>query len=222
MKLWKKSAMLSLILAGTLSISGFAFDLSKDATEWTSNPDCMVTMYLGMPQKEFENNFSGLTEWQYKRWDNMNVLYPCNDRDYTRIEQSPISKNLFQREMIHTSFREDTDALLSYQVTFEVFAKKLNTNYKKDVLPAFDQARKIYKTAMDNMIKKYGQPTYKGEPRKFFHSNGDIYIEDVRNTGIVGNERYSIYILLRNSKKDIPKPNDNPIASVLVSHSYKS
>lgn len=222
MKLVKKSALLGLVLAGTLSITGYAFDLIKDATEWTANPDCAVTMYLGMPQKEFENNFSGLTDWQYKRRDNMNVLYPCNQRDYKRIEQSPFSKNLYQEEIIHTSFREDTDALLLYQVSFNTFEKKLNTNYKKEVVPAFEQARRIYKIAMDNMIKKYGQPTYPGKLRREMYSNGEIYVENILNEWVIDGELYSVAMYLRNDKKYMVTPDCNPITTVFVAHSYKS
>lgn len=222
MKLWNKSAMLTLILAGTLSMSGFAFDLSKDATEWTANPDCMVTMYLGMPQKEFENNFSGLPDWKYKRWNNMNVLYPSNLREYERAETSSISKNIYQKELIHATFREDTDALHSYDTQYIIYQKKLNNNYKKEILPAMEQGRKIYKSIMDNMVKKYGPPTHPGQLKKSLNPNGEIYAENILNGWTIGKEHYSVYMGLLNSRKDFQKPDYCPIVVIWASHDYKS
>lgn len=143
MKLLKKSALLGLVLTGTLSITGFAFDLQKDATEWTADPDCLVTMYLGMPQKEFENNFSGLTNWKYKRNDFINANLPCNTRSYTRDELSSISKNIYQQEFIYADFKGDS--LVISQINFSLYQKKLTNNYKKDILPAFEQGKRSIK-----------------------------------------------------------------------------
>lgn len=222
MRLYKKSALLGLVLAGTLSMTGFAFDMQKDATAWTENPDCMVTMYLGMPQNEFENNFSGLPDWKYKRWDNMNVLYPSNKRQYERSETSTISKNIYQKELIHAHFREDTDALLSYDTQYIIYQKKLNNSYKKEILPAMEQGRKIYKAIMDNMVKKYGPPTHPGQLKKSLNPNGEIYAEHILNGWTIGKEHYSVFMELLNSRKDFQTPNYCPIVVVWAAHDYKS
>lgn len=63
MKLLKTLAM-GIALSAVTVMPGMAFDLEKDAAEWTANPDCVVTMYLGMPSSEFENNFSDIKGWK--------------------------------------------------------------------------------------------------------------------------------------------------------------
>lgn len=217
-----KSILLGTLLAGTLSFSSFAYDLQKDATEWTADPDYLVTMYLGMPQNEFDNNFSGLTNWEYIRRDNMNIFYPCNTRSYTRQEQSSFSKNVYQEEFIYANFREDTDSLLSSQVNFSLYQKKLNNNYKKDILPAFAQGKKVYQIVMDNMVKKLGKPTNPGTWKKKMYANGEIYVESNWNTWYIGKEHYTLSVQLTNEKKYMQKPGYCPIVTIMVCHSYRS
>lgn len=219
MKLLKKSALLGLVLAGTLSITGFAFDLQKDATEWTADPDYLVTMYLGMPQEEFDNNFSGLKDWDYRRDDYMNANLPCNKRRYTRNELSSISKNIYQEEFINASF--SGNSLTISQVNFSTYQKKLTNNYKKDILPAFEQGKKVYQIVMDNMVKKLGKPTNPGTWKRTVHSNGEIHTENIWNSWYIGNDHYTLFLLLTNEKKYMQTPDYCPVSIVGVAHTTR-
>lgn len=221
MKKWLKSILLGAVLTGTLSCSSFAFNLQNDFEEWSTDPDYMVTMYLGMPMAEFNNNFSGLRDWQSSFYTYPNI----STKTYTRVEPSAISKNIAQSEFIHSAFRRGSDELVSYEVRWSFCTKKLNNNYQKEVEPAFEQARKMYNAALANMINKYGEPSNPGKLFKFTYPNGEIKSAHINQRWETDNEYYILCLSLDSVKSDKPVKEMKdylPVAVVSIKHMYKS
>ena len=220
-KKWPKSILLGTALAGTLSFSSFAFNLQNDFDEWSPDPDYMVTMYLGMPMVEFNNNFSGLHDWQCQA----NTYQNISTKTYKRIAPSSISNNIMQSELIHSLFRGGSNELVSCEVRWPYCTKKSNNNYKKEIDPAFEQARKMYNAALTNMVNKYGEPSKPGKLFKFIYPTGEIQSENISQQWETDNEYYVLYISLDYRKLDkVTKDSHDylPVAVVSIQHMYKS
>lgn len=64
---WKK-VLCTGLFTGLLTVTGmtgFALDLTKETDVISRNPSNVYTMYLGMSDSEFKQNFSGVTGWNY-------------------------------------------------------------------------------------------------------------------------------------------------------------
>ena len=191
MKLLKTLAM-GIALSAVTVMPGMAFDLEKDAAEWTANPDCVVTMYLGMPSSEFENNFSDIKGWKKTVFNNFNAYYPCHMTDYRRIETSSFNNKIATEERVGSIIREDTDSLEEANISLAYVKKTKNLNYKKDILPAMQNIKKIKGLIIDNMTKKYG-PYTKITNKHIAHApNGQILGEYEDLEWDVGNEVYYV------------------------------
>ena len=216
MKVLKVLAM-AVALSATTIMPGMAFEMEKDSAEWSSNPDCMVTMYLGMPSAEYENNFSDIKGWKRSVINNYNVLYPCHHTQFLREEPAPFSNKVIKQERLISIIREDWDSLEKAEIYF-CYRKKengANYNYKKEVLPAIQELQRIQKQVKDNMIKKYGQPTKVSNKKTIKDNSGRIIADEENTEWIIGDERYSIFY---GASGD---PRAQTIGTVAFSHTTK-
>lgn len=158
-----KTLLLGAMMAGAVSLPAFAFDMLKDATEWTKDPTCIMTVYMGMPMSEFENNFSDVAKNGWTRKDNKQETSYYTT--FSKVEPIGKSKKFLQMESIEANVQNDN--VDHYVVRFEFLNYQPSTGGRdvyhpslssKEYNVAFDNAIKIYVALLDNMKAKFGQP----------------------------------------------------------------
>ena len=216
MKMLKVLAMGVAISTATI-MPGMAFEMEKDSAEWSSNPDCIVTMYLGMPSAEFENNFSDIKGWNRNVFKSPNPLYKDYMTQFLREEPALFSNKVIKQERLSSIMTVDGDSLDEAAISFSYMKRdnNANYNYKKEVLPAIEELKRIKEQIKDNIIKKYGQPTKVSDQKTIKDSNGRIVRDEENIIWIIGNEQYAIYYT------GCGDPRSQRIGGVVFSHRVK-
>ena len=225
-----KKVITASMIALTVSIPAFAFDMAEDMKSWSENPDCMVTMYTHMNYADFSSNFSNIPGWTYSHATNPLFDIPSDEYGYTRIQPSSFSTKVREREKIGASFENIHDFLFCADIQFDYICDfKTNLNFKKDHFPAFKRTQEMTELLLQHMKNKYGEPD-KGPYSEYSGKQGTM------KDGVLVNDhkRYiwirgeDVYILdsrtsikpMYSSAGYITGMNIPYIASVKLSHTY--
>lgn len=147
------------------SMTGFAFDMLKEADTETKDPSVIYTMYLGMPEDEFKDNFSGVTGWDYwdstmlKGWDRL--LKRDYEKGistftyiYTRKESYPGMKGIMQTEKLMADFHKDSPL---EQISL-IFSLDGDVDLSdKQVMKVIEEGEKTYKVMFNNLVNQFGK-----------------------------------------------------------------
>lgn len=149
------------------SMTGFAFDIAKEADTVTKDSSVIYTMYLGMPEDEFKDNFSGVTGWDYwdstmfKDWDSgshsLKKDYEAGHYSFTyeykRKENFPGMKGITQTEILTAKFPRG-EPLEHMQFVLALDSDvELND---KQVMRVIEEGEKFYKIMFNNLVNQYG------------------------------------------------------------------
>lgn len=115
---WKK-VLCTGLFTGILTVtamSGLALDLTKETDVISRNPSNVYTMYLGMSDSEFKQNFSGVSGWNY------------NNSTQTKMWKLPSILEAYdngQIGIVHTYGRSEKHETVPYVMNREGFDGRL-------------------------------------------------------------------------------------------------
>lgn len=147
------------------SMTGFAFDMLKEADTVTKDSSVIYTMYLGMSEDEFKDNFSGVTGWDYsdstmsKGWDRVfkrdyeKGICPFT-YIYTRKESYPGMKGIMQKEKLMADFHKDSP-LEQISLRFSLDGDVDLSD--KQVMKVIEEGEKTYKVMFNNLVNQFGK-----------------------------------------------------------------
>lgn len=217
------------------SMTGFAFDMLKEADTVTQDSSVIYTMYLGMPEDEFKDNFSGVTGWDYwdstmlKNWDSgvhpFKAAYESGINpfryEYKRKESFPGMKGITQSEILNAYFCKGRPLeQLHFVLAFDSDVELSN----KQVMKVIEEGEKPYKVMFNNLVNQFGKAESSRRSPIISPINGVQFGDSLTHTWKAPNGSYyslSFYYCFPSSMKKahaVYDQKDNHMVWIILNH----